>query len=197
MIKIFLILAIAAFCFGGIVEQVGDRNVAVMEQVYFDPGSTDTDSATTVLLYNSNIYVDSSGTWKQINSTADSCSYPFYLTDDQGSVQPQYFKSLTVTSTSTRDDSNAVKLNVETRERYLNTSYAWAWDSWVKVGREQGDGNMTIRDTVVTADSDSAVAVRQKLNFWVTGVQARLCPEIPGTTATDSVQFSDIRYTGR
>jgi hypothetical protein len=194
---LFFILFLVAFCFAGTHTRQGDRNVAYMQSVYFDPGSSDTDSGTTVLLYNSNIYVDSGGVWKQINGTADSCSYPFYLTDPSGNLYPQTVKSIMVTSTSIRDDSNAVQFNIESRERYWDLAFGWTWDTWVKSLHEQSDGNVIILDTLKTVDSDSAIATRHKLNFSRTGVQARICPKIPGGTATDSVQFSNFRYLGR
>ena len=171
---------------------------------------------TQIIIHNDTIFADSSGTWVRIDSTADSCSYPFFLTDQMdsysnraiaasGGNHPIGIRMLSVLVDSDRTDSNQIKFNIDTRDRIRILSDTtlpgiWQWTEWTPRSYEKSGGGITVLDTVSTDSTQSTSKQRQKLHFNVHGIQARLCPEIPEThpkQAADTTTYDSILYIGR
>ena len=91
----------------------GQRNVHAPSWIHFDPGSLDGDSTQKIHVSSDTIWADSSGTWKQISGTVDSCSYPFFLTDWSGNSHPVWLQYISPLITSTRVDSNQISFEIE------------------------------------------------------------------------------------
>jgi hypothetical protein len=219
--KLIIIVAIlAALVVAQTVTIQGYKNVTT-QYVYFDPGSTNTDSTTKLLLRGNStadtIWADSSGTLVQIDGTADSCSYPFFLTDyalrtsgvveynsEPSNTHPIQTMAINVLIEADGKDSNQVKFHIDTRDwvREKNATGHWRWKqtAWTPRGFEKSGGGFTVLDTVITDSTQSTSKQRQKLHFNVTGDEARLCPEITtlfGNDLTDSVWIDSIMYQGR
>jgi len=199
---IFVLLAIFAVMATDAVTQWGRKTVA-LHWAHFDPGSSDTDSTTRIVFNNDTIWADSNygdTTWKQISGTVDSCSFPIWLTDESGWNSAIGLQALLMEIDSDRSDSNAVKFRIETRERMTyrsSTGVQRTWSPWVGEGFKSGSG---VVDTVQTAITGTAAAHFQKGRFDVSGVQMRLCPEIPTVTASegkDTLAIDSILYIGR
>lgn len=190
--------------------------------IYFHPGRTDADSTTKLMVTGDatadTIWADSSDTWVQISGTADSCSYPFWLTDfflnssggviehgtESGGNHPIQSRLLNIKIKSNVTDSNQIKFNIDTRDRIRELSYGnswkWKWGAWTNRGFEKSGGGFTVLDTVQTDSTASITAMRQKLHFNVTGTQGRICPEVTAyysDVLTDSLLIDSIMYQGR
>lgn len=204
MKNIFAIVLMAAISLAFAQEAVrGQRNIH-STWIYWDPGSGDTDSTLKIVINNDSVRADSAGTWKLITGTADSCSYPFYLTDMSGSLSPIWLQVISPLIQPNRVDSNSIAFRVETREMLSirrGNSHIKQWDRWIPQDKEIGDSNLTIVDSIYTVDADTiGTKSRQKLRFHVSGVQARLCPLIPAAASageTDTTFYDSLYYIGR
>ena len=156
--------------------------------VYWDPGSTNTDSTMKIVVNNSQILADSAGTWKRIDNSVDSCSYPFWINDSSQAVNPETEMQIFQQIVSDEIDSNQIHYNIETRERYrvqvYGNYYDWKWSEWVHFGKENG---LAVVDSFSTEATDFASVVTQKNRFDVTGLQARLCATIPAYASAEAI----------
>jgi hypothetical protein len=186
------------------VSILGQNNVHGTTWIYFDPGSSDTDSTMKIHISNDTVWADSAGTYVQISGTEDSCSYPFYLTDWSGMNHPIWLQYISPRISGTRTDSNQISYLIETREKYNHKdsfgNYATSWTEWTPKGLDVTDSNIVVTDSINSLATGYTTAIRQKIRFSVTGDQARLCPVIPDEAsagAADTTTYDSTFYIGR
>ncbi len=135
-------------------------------------------------------YHDSSGTWVRDDNRADSCSRPFWIASEMGTY-PVWKYEIEKHIHGVDKDSNTMVYRVETR--YVQDWPKRMYWGWRKNGMVRSTPDVTILDTIIVPNTTVTTKVSVGALFFVTGDQARLCPdELPSTAngTTDSI-FGD------
>lgn len=157
---------------------------------------TATDSSLKTLQLVDNHYWDSSGTWVRNDNRADSCSRPFPIGLGVGAY-PIWKYELERRVRSKDADSGTMVYRVETR--YIRNATDKTYWGWRPKGRLVGFADVSILDSVIAPSPGVTTKTSTGNLFFVTGDEARLCPDaLPGTAnaATDSI-FNDTLIVRR
>jgi hypothetical protein len=181
--------------------QTGQRVVRV-EWIKWDPGSSDTDTTTKIVFNDQKVYADSSGTWKRIDNTADSCSYPFWLGSGDGAVHPIWYQALFPLIDADDDVAQNHGFRIEVRNRLSIENTAGrlyrVWGRWIATDMNSSSTDITVDDSVATIAPGTGSKVRQELRFATSGEQGRVCPsDFSGYAAGDTTENDSMYYIGR
>jgi len=185
MKTLFTLILLASMAWPQSVTLSGQRGYGSL--VYW---GTATDSSLKTLQLVDNHYWDSVGTWVRNDNRADSCSRPFKLGFGVGTYGVWKFE-FERRVRSVDADSGTMVYRVETRYS-KNTPGGANW-GWRPKGKLVGYTDATILDSVIAPSPGVATKTTTANLFFVTGDEARLCPDaLPGTAnaATDSI-FND------
>lgn len=185
------ILILCAFAFPQRVIISGQGGEAV--KVWW---GTATDSSLKEMWLVASHYHDSAGTWVRDDNRADSCSRPFRISTDMGTY-PIWKYEFETRRRSKDKDSGSIVYRVETRYQ-ANSTKGTDW-GWRRKGMITGYADVTIVDSVITPTPTVVTKSTVGGLFFVTGDQARLCPdELPATAngTADSI-FGDTAIVRR
>lgn len=187
MKQLFLaLMTLAATAFSQGVTIFGQQGVAT--PIYW---GTATDSTLKAMWLVDKHYHDSAGTWVRDDNRADSCSRPFRIATSGGAHPIWKYELETRRRSKDATDSGTIVYRVETRNiRNFTNGTNWGWR---RKGMVSGYVDVAIQDSVVLPAPMVTTKSTIAGLFFVTGDEARLCPdELPGTAnvATDSI-FDD------
>jgi hypothetical protein len=198
MKHIILCLLVALSGFGNEITTRGQKNIG-STWIYWDPGASDADSTLKLAFNDGKVYADSAGTWKRIDNTEDSCSYPFKLGD--GYIHPVWYQALFPLIDADDDVAQNHGIRIEVRNQIVSKSTGklrLIWDRWIRAGMNASSTDITVDDSIATVAPGTGDIVRQELRFSTSGEEARLCPsDFSGYAAGDTTYMDSIYYIGR